>query len=302
MEAKARGAKVIHVDPRFTRTSARRRPARAAAGRHRHRVPRRPDQLRPAQREVLPRLRARLHQRGDDPDRGLRRHRGPGRGVLRLRPEHRTYDFDTWQYEGAEVQAASGERDEPRTRTRPRPAGAAGGPRRGARLGRRGAPPGRRDTDPTLQHPRCVFQVLKRHFARYTPEMVERGLRRARRSQFARVLRAASPRTPAGSGPPRSSTASAGPSTRSACSTSAPPSILQPLLGNIGRPGGGILALRGHASIQGSTDIPTLFNLLPGYLPMPHAHTQRGPGRLRRGREHRARASGPTRATTWSAC
>jgi len=41
------------------------------------------------------------------------------------------------------------------------------------------------------------------------------------------------------------------------------------LLGNIGRPGGGIMALRGHATIQGSTDIPTLYNLLPGYLPMP---------------------------------
>jgi len=50
-------------------------------------------------------------------------------------------------------------------------------------------------------------------------------------------------------------------------------SILQTLLGNIGRPGGGILALRGHASIQGSTDISTLFDLLPGYIPMPHAHT-----------------------------
>jgi formate dehydrogenase major subunit len=48
-------------------------------------------------------------------------------------------------------------------------------------------------------------------------------------------------------------------------------SIVQTLLGNIGRPGGGILALRGHASIQGSTDIPTLYDLLPGYLPMPHA-------------------------------
>ncbi len=48
--------------------------------------------------------------------------------------------------------------------------------------------------------------------------------------------------------------------------------ILQTLLGNMGRPGGGILALRGHASIQGSTDIPTLFDLLPGYLPMPHVH------------------------------
>src|SRR5205814_6917737 len=45
--------------------------------------------------------------------------------------------------------------------------------------------------------------------------------------------------------------------------------MLQLLLGNIGRPGGGILALRGHASIQGSTDIPTLYDILPGYLPMP---------------------------------
>jgi formate dehydrogenase major subunit len=49
--------------------------------------------------------------------------------------------------------------------------------------------------------------------------------------------------------------------------------VIQELLGNIGRPGGGILALRGHASIQGSTDIPTLYNILPGYLPMPHTET-----------------------------
>ena len=47
--------------------------------------------------------------------------------------------------------------------------------------------------------------------------------------------------------------------------------ILQLLLGNIGRPGGGIMAMRGHASIQGSTDIPTLYDLLPGYMPQPAA-------------------------------
>jgi len=47
--------------------------------------------------------------------------------------------------------------------------------------------------------------------------------------------------------------------------------ILQLLLGNVGRPGGGVMALRGHATIQGSTDIPTLYDLLPGYLHMPHA-------------------------------
>src|SRR5512143_3596011 len=50
--------------------------------------------------------------------------------------------------------------------------------------------------------------------------------------------------------------------------------ILQLLLGNIGRPGGGILALRGHASIQGSTDVPTLYDILPGYLPMPFFDTK----------------------------
>jgi formate dehydrogenase major subunit len=50
--------------------------------------------------------------------------------------------------------------------------------------------------------------------------------------------------------------------------------IIQSLLGNVGRPGGGIMALRGHASIQGSTDIPTLYNMLPTYLPQPNAFHQ----------------------------
>lgn len=48
--------------------------------------------------------------------------------------------------------------------------------------------------------------------------------------------------------------------------------ILQLLLGNIGRPGGGILALRGHSNVQGATDVPTLFNVLPNYIPQPEAH------------------------------
>ena len=79
--------------------------------------------------------------------------------------------------------------------------------------------------------------------------------------------------------------------------------ILQLLLGNIGRPGGGILALRGHASIQGSTDIPTLYNLLPGYLNMPerpedarHAGAITSPPRSAR------RATGSTSPSSSSAC
>src|SRR6478672_7577055 len=126
---------------------------------------------------------------------------------------------------------------------------------------------GRRDE--TLQHPRCVYQILKRHFARYTPEMVQEvcGISPEQLRQVAEALVANSGRERTGAfcyavGWTQHSTGAQ--MIRTA-------SILQLLLGNIGRPGGGIMALRGHASIQGSTDIPTLFNILPGYLPMPHA-------------------------------
>ncbi len=123
--------------------------------------------------------------------------------------------------------------------------------------------------DPTLEHPRCVYQVLRRHFARYTPELVEQvcGVPPA---VFEQVCRAWT----ANSGPDRTTglVYSVGWTHHTVgvqyIRTAA---ILQTLLGNMGRPGGGILALRGHASIQGSTDIPPLYDLLPGYLPMPDA-------------------------------
>ena len=78
--------------------------------------------------------------------------------------------------------------------------------------------------------------------------------------------------------------------------------VLQALLGNIGRPGGGILALRGHASIQGSTDIPTLFNILPGYIPMPHAAAAPVRSTSSAPRATTGSGSGATCAPTWSAC
>ena len=79
-----------------------------------------------------------------------------------------------------------------------------------------------------------------------------------------------------------SPTPSAGPSTRSGAQFIRTAAILQLLLGNMGRPGGGIMALRGHASIQGSTDIPTLYNILPGYLADAHGRPARHVGRLPR--------------------
>ncbi|HKQ40272.1 MAG TPA: molybdopterin-dependent oxidoreductase, partial [Verrucomicrobiae bacterium] len=124
------------------------------------------------------------------------------------------------------------------------------------------------ERDLTLQHPRCVFQSLRRHFARYTPEMVEKicGISPALFQKVADALVAAS-------GPDKTAAicyALGWTQHSKGVQIIRTASILQLLLGNIGRPGGGILALRGHASIQGSTDIPTLYDILPGYIVMPN--------------------------------
>ncbi|HEX6084757.1 MAG TPA: molybdopterin-dependent oxidoreductase [Thermoanaerobaculia bacterium] len=121
--------------------------------------------------------------------------------------------------------------------------------------------------DETLQHPRCVFQMLRKHFARYTPEMVEDtcGIPRDEFLRIADVFTSASGREKTGA----ICYAVGWTQHSSGVQTIRAAAILQLLLGNIGRPGGGIMALRGHASIQGSTDIPTLYDVLPGYLPMP---------------------------------
>jgi formate dehydrogenase major subunit len=123
--------------------------------------------------------------------------------------------------------------------------------------------------DLTLQHPRCVFQVLKRHFARYTPEMVEQvcGVPREEWLKVAQTL-------VENSGRERTSAicyAVGWTQQSKGVQIIRAAAILQLLLGNMGRPGGGIMALRGHASIQGSTDVPTLYDLLSGYMPQPAA-------------------------------
>jgi formate dehydrogenase major subunit len=128
------------------------------------------------------------------------------------------------------------------------------------------------EEDWTLEHPNCVFQILKRHFARYTPEVVERicGVPRERLLQVAETLCR-------NSGRERTSAicyAVGWTQHTHGVQNIRAASIIQLLLGNIGRPGGGILALRGHANIQGSTDIPTLFDILPGYIPMPHPSSE----------------------------
>ena len=123
--------------------------------------------------------------------------------------------------------------------------------------------------DETLQDPRCVFQIVKRHFSRYTPEMVERttGCPRDTFSKIADTILANSgaERTTSFAYAVAWTQHTNGPQIIGCCA------LLQLLLGNFGRPGAGIMALRGHASIQGSTDVPTLYHSIHGYLPAPSA-------------------------------
>ena len=267
MEAKARGAKVIHVDPRFTRTTAvadLHVPLRAGAdiaflGGLINYVLQNEKHFRDyvVAYTNAPVILTEDFEDTEDLD-------GVFSGLDR---EDRVYDPESWRYQGdEEMRPASGQRGVGRSLAEVRRAA------RGEAQGSGGAQAHPApDTDESLQHPRCVFQVLKRHFARYTPELVAEVCG-VPEELFARVARLITEN----SGRERTTAFvySVGWTQHTVgvqyIRTAA---ILQTLLGNMGRPGGGILALRGHASIQGSTDIPTLFDLLPGYLPMPHAHT-----------------------------
>jgi formate dehydrogenase major subunit len=227
IEAKERGAKVIHVDPRFTRTSAvsdvhvalRAGTDIAFLGGIIRYILENGREF----RDYVARYTNAAVIVGDD----FRDTEDLDGLFSGFDPETGTYDDRSWQY---------------RTGTGP-------------------------EADPTLTHPRCVFQLLKRHYSRYTPDVIE-DVCGVRRELFLTVAEALCD----ASGPERTAAfcyAVGWTQHTVGVQYIRTAAIVQLLLGNIGRPGGGILALRGHASIQGSTDIPTLYNLLPGYLPMP---------------------------------
>src|SRR4051794_15164242 len=261
MEAKERGATIIHVDPRFTRTSA-------VADIH---VPLRAgsdiaflggivnyilENGREFREYVTAYTNAPMIVSDDFRDTedldGL---------FSGFDPETNTYESSSWQYKDMEAAPSAGQREAKGSASRH---GSHGG------LSGGHAP----HTDETMEDPRCVFQLLKRHFSRYTPEVVE-SLCGVPQELFLRVA----DELCRNSGRERTSAfAYAVGWTQHTVGVQyiRTAAIVQLLLGNIGRPGGGIMALRGHSSIQGSTDIPTLYNILPGYIPMLHAHTHAG--------------------------
>ncbi len=270
MEARERGAEIIHVDPRFTRTSAmatrfvKIRPGSDIAflGGIIHYIlehERWFDEYVKAYTNASTIIDRRFRDADD--------HDGVFSGFS---AKDEAYDLASWQYEDMAMHGSAGRRM----------GSAASGdkqithplsPREQAAQKRHlhhGKPP---HSDPTLQHPSCVFQLLKKHYARYTPEMVERVCGTPR-EEFIRIAKTLCEN----SGRERTSAmcyAVGWTHHTVGVQYIRAASIVQLLLGNIGRPGGGILALRGHASIQGSTDIPTLYELLPGYMPMPQATT-----------------------------
>ncbi len=121
--------------------------------------------------------------------------------------------------------------------------------------------------DATMQHPRCVFQLLKKHVDRYTPEMVEKicGTPKEKFLKVAEIV--SSTGTAARAGTIMYALGWTQHSTGVQMIRAA--AILQLLLGNVGRPGGGVNALRGHSNIQGATDMGGTFEILPGYLKTP---------------------------------
>jgi formate dehydrogenase major subunit len=258
MKARERGAKIIHVDPHYSRTSAvadvyvQIRAGSDIAflgGLIRHII------------ETESYFRDYVVNYTNAPVIINERYRGPEDldGLFSgFDPGSGTYDTTTWQPENAERPSASGEREH---------ATQAFDEKTGAGMGVSEV-----SEDPTLEHPRCVFQILKRHYARYTPEMVER-ICGCSREDFLRVAETLIEN----SGRERTSMlayAVGWTQHSTGVQTIRAGSIIQLLLGNVGRPGGGIMAMRGHASIQGSSDIPTLYDILPGYLRMPRAREQ----------------------------
>jgi formate dehydrogenase-N alpha subunit len=122
-------------------------------------------------------------------------------------------------------------------------------------------------TDPTLNHPHCVFQLMKAQYARYTPEMVV-ATTGVPKEVFLKVAA-----TYAATGAPAQSGtllyAMGGTQHSTGVQIIRSYTILQQLLGNMGMPGGGINALRGENNVQGSTDMALLFNIVPGYMAIP---------------------------------
>jgi formate dehydrogenase major subunit len=125
--------------------------------------------------------------------------------------------------------------------------------------------------DTTLEHPRCVYQLLKKQYSRYTPEMVER-ITGIPKDQFLKAAELFTSIRKDGDTKKVATVIYAVGWTQHTFGTQIirTAAILQLVMGNVGRAGGGVNALRGHSNIQGATDVAGIFDNLPGYLKVPN--------------------------------
>lgn len=122
-------------------------------------------------------------------------------------------------------------------------------------------------TDPTLQNPRCVFQMLKKHYSRYTLDMMS-NICGTSKEDFLKVAQAWGEMA----APNKAGTilyALGWTQHTYGAQNIRTMAMIQLLLGNIGMAGGGVNALRGHSNIQGLSDLGLLSTSLPGYLSLP---------------------------------
>jgi len=177
-------------------------------------------------------------------------------------PTSNTYNRSTWNYSGS---GGSAHPDSATGHTSGQASHRPGG------LAPTSTPlPDKIDADLTLQNPRCVFQLLKQHYSRYTPEMVER-IAGIPREQFLKAADLFTSVRKDGDMKKAATIIYAVGWTHHSFGTQIirTAAILQLLLGNVGRAGGGVNALRGHSNIQGATDMAGIYDNLPGYLKVP---------------------------------
>ena len=188
-------------------------------------------------------------------------------------PATQVYDKSTWNYEeGGNLTGKAPKADPPAT-TASKPSQ----PPAPASL-----PP---DVayDTSLEHPRCVYQLLRKQYSRYTPEMVER-ITGIPKDQFLKAADLYTSIRKDGDAKKVATIIYAVGWTQHSFGSQIirTAAMLQLLLGNVGRAGGGVNALRGHSNIQGATDIAGVFDILPGYLKVPNPNDHDFAGWMKR--------------------
>jgi len=198
-------------------------------------------------------------------------------------PEKQVYDKATWNYEeggdltGKPVMPTPASQEPPAPHAQGSDTGQGQGHQAASPVGAKGGAgagpmlPPKIAFDLSLQHPRCVFQLLKKQYERYTPEMVER-ITGIPQDQFLKAADLYTSVRKDGDMKKVSTIIYAVGWTQHSFGTQIirAAAMLQLLMGNIGRAGGGVNALRGHSNIQGATDMAGIFDILPGYLKMPN--------------------------------